>query len=58
MGTFSLKVPGKYNLYNAMAAIAVADYMKIDIEKIKEAISEFSGVHRRFEILSKKTASL
>ena len=54
LGTFSLKVPGKYNLYNAMAAIAVADYMKIDIEKIKEAISEFSGVHRRFEILSKK----
>ena len=54
LGTFSLKVPGKYNLYNAMAAIAVADYMKIDVEKIKEAISEFSGVHRRFEILSKK----
>ena len=54
LGTFSLKVPGKYNLYNAMAAIAVADYMKIEVEKIKEAISEFSGVHRRFEILSKK----
>lgn len=54
LGELSLKVPGKYNVYNALAAIAVADYMKIEIKNIKEAIKAFSGVHRRFEILSRK----
>lgn len=54
LGEFSLQVPGKHNVYNALAAIAVADYMKMNIEEVKKAIKAFSGVHRRFEILSRK----
>ena len=54
LGEFSLQVPGKHNVYNALAAIAVADYMEIGIKIIKEAIKAFSGVHRRFEILCRK----
>lgn len=46
-----LNVPGKHNIYNALAAAVVADYLSIDTEFIKKALSEFTGVHRRFEIL-------
>lgn len=46
-----LNVPGKHNIYNALAAVVVADYLSIDTEFIKKALSEFTGVHRRFEIL-------
>lgn len=46
-----LNVPGKHNIYNALAAAVVADYLSIDTKFIKKALSEFTGVHRRFEIL-------
>ena len=47
----SLSVPGKYNVYNALAAASVADFMGIDADIIANSLSSFSGVHRRFEIL-------
>lgn len=45
---FTLKHPGKHNVENATAAIAVADYLKIPAEKIKSALENFLGVKRRF----------
>lgn len=45
---FTLKHPGKHNVENATAAIAVADYLKIPVEKIKSALENFLGVKRRF----------
>lgn len=54
LGEFSLQIPGKHNVYNALAATAVSDYMQIEIKKIREALKVFTGVHRRFEILSRK----
>lgn len=49
-GNFSLFLPGIINIQNALAAIAVAHYLKVPMEKIKKAISTFKGVKRRFEI--------
>lgn len=46
---FSLKVPGFHNVLNALAAIALADYMNIDRNIIKKALSNFGGAKRRFE---------
>lgn len=46
-----LKVPGKHNIYNALAAIAVCDFCGVDINGIKTAIEEFKGAGRRFEFL-------
>lgn len=40
---------GLHNIENALAAIAVAKYLNIDGEKIKEALKNFKGVKRRFE---------
>ncbi|MDR1466951.1 MAG: UDP-N-acetylmuramate--L-alanine ligase [Oscillospiraceae bacterium] len=49
----SMKVPGKHNAYNALAAICTAHKLGGSMRFISQAISEFSGVHRRFEILKK-----
>lgn len=48
-----LKLPGKHNVENAVAAIAVALNLGIDAAKIKEAIATFKGVKRRFEYIVK-----
>ena len=47
----SLRIPGKHNIYNALAAVAVADFMGVDAQTIAESLHQFTGVHRRFEIL-------
>jgi UDP-N-acetylmuramate--alanine ligase len=42
-------LPGKHNIENAVAAIAVALKLGIDPLAVKEAIGNFRGVRRRFE---------
>ncbi|WP_313374791.1 UDP-N-acetylmuramate--L-alanine ligase [Chishuiella sp.] len=44
-------LPGYHNMENAVGALAVADYMGVPYEKIKEALSTFIGVKRRFNRL-------
>ena len=43
---FSL--PGKHNMLNALAAIAMADSYGISLESIKKSLKTFKGVERRF----------
>ena len=45
---FSLPMPGKHNISNALAAIAIACHLNIDFVLIKRSLSEFKGVNRRF----------
>lgn len=44
-------LPGRHNMENATAAIAVADFLGISSEKIHEALESFKGVRRRFNRL-------
>lgn len=44
-----LKIPGKHNLENALAAIAVARLAKADIEKAWKGIISFEGLEHRLE---------
>lgn len=53
IGTICLKVPGKMNVYNALAAIAQSLAIGIDFEIIKESIDDFKGIWRRFDIIGK-----
>ncbi|WP_222536019.1 UDP-N-acetylmuramate--L-alanine ligase [Pedobacter polysacchareus] len=46
-----LMLPGKHNVENAVAAMAVALKLGIDADKIKGAIASFKGVKRRFEYI-------
>ncbi len=42
-------LPGIHNVENAVGAFAIADKLGIDQLKIKEALSSYKGVQRRFE---------
>ena len=45
-----LNVVGKHNIYNALATIAVCKYYGIRHNIIKQAIKNFSGISRRYDI--------
>ena len=49
LGPFELHVPGRHNVLNATAAVAIARQLEVTPEKIAEGISRFRGVDRRFQ---------
>jgi UDP-N-acetylmuramate--alanine ligase len=46
----TLNLPGRHNVLNALAAIAVASELKIQNHAIIEALSHFAGIGRRFQV--------
>ena len=49
MGGLELSVPGRHNLQNALAAVAVGDRLGLRFEQVAEALRDFAGAERRFE---------
>ena len=49
--TLDLKVPGRHNILNSLAAFAVCHHLGVAPKDIKSAIEEFKGAGRRFEFL-------
>ena len=47
----TVKIPGKFTVYNSLCAIAVADFLKIDRSVTVKALREFNGVKGRAEVL-------
>ncbi|MAU40603.1 MAG: UDP-N-acetylmuramate--L-alanine ligase [Kordiimonas sp.] len=54
----SLPMPGRHNVLNSLAAIAVGQEMGITDELLKTAFSKFEGVKRRFTIIDKTAAGV
>jgi UDP-N-acetylmuramate--alanine ligase len=50
LGEFRLYVPGLHNVLNATAAIAVGVGLDVPIAQIQEALENFRGVDRRFQV--------
>lgn len=50
LGTATLGIPGKHNVSNALAAIALATRCGVKFEAIQHALRTFRGAKRRFEI--------
>ena len=46
---FSLRIPGKHNVDNALAAIVMAECLGVSVNEIRESLEEFPGIRRRFE---------
>ena len=46
----TLNMPGRHNILNALAAIAIATELGISDEAIQSALTKFEGVGRRFQI--------
>jgi UDP-N-acetylmuramate--alanine ligase len=49
LGDIELPVPGKHNIYNALAATAVALELDITFDKIADAFAVFKNANRRFQ---------
>lgn len=52
LGRITLGIPGKHNVYNALAVIASAMYSGVTFEQCAKGIANFHGAGRRFEILA------
>jgi UDP-N-acetylmuramate--alanine ligase len=50
LGALTLNVPGRHNVSNALAVIALATELGVPFSKIAEALAVFRGARRRFEI--------
>jgi UDP-N-acetylmuramate--alanine ligase len=49
LGPFELHVPGRHNVLNATAAVAIGLQLEIDREQIAAGLKSYRGVDRRFQ---------
>lgn len=49
VGEVNLQIPGRHNILNSLAAVAVAISVGVSIKEAVEGIKKYTGVHRRFE---------
>ncbi|HXW07273.1 MAG TPA: UDP-N-acetylmuramate--L-alanine ligase [Vicinamibacterales bacterium] len=50
LGGLRLRVPGRHNLLNALAAVAVGLEVGVPFDRAAAALAEFQGAERRFQI--------
>ncbi len=50
LGALRLNVPGRHNLLNALATVAVGLELDLPFERIATGLEEFKGAERRFEV--------
>lgn len=53
LGNLNLNVPGIHSIYNAMAAVAVGMDLDISVSNIFQALENYRGIGRRFELKKK-----
>jgi UDP-N-acetylmuramate--alanine ligase len=49
LGRIELAVPGRHNLQNALAAVAVGERVGLEFDRVAAALAGFHGAERRFE---------
>ena len=54
IGRLSIRMPGLHNVYNALATVATAFELDIPFQVVQEALRDFGGIQRRFQIKSEK----
>jgi UDP-N-acetylmuramate--alanine ligase len=50
LGKVDLRVPGLHNVNNALAVLVIAHQMELPMALARQALSEFEGTGRRFEV--------
>jgi UDP-N-acetylmuramate--alanine ligase len=50
VGLVRSRLPGVHNVSNSVAALAAVDFLGLDFNTARTALSEFQGIGRRFEI--------
>ena len=51
---FTLNTVGKHNMENALAAVAVANQLGVDLETCSAALKNYEGIYRRHQVLGNK----
>jgi UDP-N-acetylmuramate--alanine ligase len=54
LGRFQVAMPGIHNVRNALAAIAIGLELGVPVAQIAQALENFTGVERRFQVLGEK----
>ncbi|MBN2106700.1 MAG: UDP-N-acetylmuramate--L-alanine ligase [Deltaproteobacteria bacterium] len=52
---FRLRVPGRHNLQNALAAIAVARALDVPLQAVSKGLAAFRGVKRRLDVVGRRS---
>lgn len=50
LGRFTLPLPGRFNVENALGAIAATRELGVDVEVIRATLARYGGVYRRFQV--------
>jgi UDP-N-acetylmuramate--alanine ligase len=50
LGPLRIRVPGRHNVQNSMAAVAVGLRIGLSFEQVRDGLEQFGGVERRFQI--------
>ena len=50
LGNVCINIPGRHNVFNALAAISCGLEFGLEFDKMRDILSTFKGVKRRFEI--------
>ena len=50
LGSFCIRVPGRHNVQNALAAVAVGLELDLSAEQIRKGLESFHGADRRFQV--------
>ncbi len=58
LGHFEINLPGKHNVLNALSVISVCHKLRMDMEKVREALKNFQGTSRRFEIVGERNGAI
>ncbi|MBM4276957.1 MAG: UDP-N-acetylmuramate--L-alanine ligase [Deltaproteobacteria bacterium] len=58
IGRLRIRMPGLHNVYNALAAVATAFELDIPFQVVQEALKDFGGIQRRFQVKGEKKGVL
>jgi UDP-N-acetylmuramate--alanine ligase len=50
IGELTVRLPGRHHALNALAALAAATELDVPFDAVRDALAEFGGIHRRFEV--------
>jgi UDP-N-acetylmuramate--alanine ligase len=50
LGLARNRLPGEHNILNSLAALAVADFLEVEFNVARNALAEYRGAGRRFEV--------
>lgn len=58
LGRLKLSVPGMHNVYNGLAALTVGLDLGLEFKDVAEALADFRGADRRFQIKGERNGAL